>query len=112
MEDWDFWLRVARHYDFAFTPEEVGRYRVVGGSHVRRTGPVVEASHLATLLKWSRTPELRTAEARATVRALAASLYAHGGAAGLSRRRLARVWVRYGGVRAWLHRRTTRPIAT
>ena len=103
MEDWDFWLRVARHYEFGFTSEEVGRYRVVTGSHVRQTGPVADASHLATLLKWSHTPELRSPAARETVRALAASLYGQGGAP--ARRRLAWVWVRHGGVRAWLRSR-------
>jgi hypothetical protein len=34
-EDWDFWLRVSRKYEFAFSPEISAKYRVLATSMIR-----------------------------------------------------------------------------
>jgi glycosyltransferase involved in cell wall biosynthesis len=34
-EDWDMWLRLSRHYEFAYSPEVSAKYRVVGTSATR-----------------------------------------------------------------------------
>ena len=104
MEDWDFWLRVAQHYDFAFSPQDVAQYRVVGGSHVSRKGPRVLESHLVTLLKWSHTPEMRHRDVRAIVRSLAGALFLVG-AESYPRPQLARLWLCNGGLPFWLRGR-------
>ena len=104
MEDWDFWLRVAQHYDFAYSPYDVAQYRVVSGSHVSRKGPTVLESHLATLLKWSHTPELRHREVQAIVRSLAGALITEGSSR-YRRRRLAWLWVHNGGLGFWVRGR-------
>jgi glycosyltransferase involved in cell wall biosynthesis len=34
-EDWDMWLRISHHYDFAYSPEASAKYRIVGNSATR-----------------------------------------------------------------------------
>ena len=34
-EDWDMWLRIARHYDFAYSPDIWAKYRIVNASATR-----------------------------------------------------------------------------
>lgn len=105
MEDWDFWLRVSQHFTFEVTPAPVGRYRVIGHSHVRRGGAVALEGQLATLRKWERHPAMRTAEARRGLRALAAWTAKQHELDGPRRRRTARAWLRLGGYRLLLRGR-------
>jgi glycosyltransferase involved in cell wall biosynthesis len=91
MEDWDFWLRVAREFSFAFTPQEVGHYRVVTGSHVRRTGVVADRAILRMMMKWRREPAMRTPELQDRVRGLSERAYPD--ARGWDR--LRRAWIRH-----------------
>ena len=104
MEDWDFWLRVAQHYDFAFGTYDVAQYRVVTGSHVSRKGTKVLESHLATLLKWSHTRESRHREVQAIVRGLAGTLFL-ASSDRYPRRQLARIWLHNDGLACWVRHR-------
>ncbi len=36
-EDWDMWLRVARHYEFAFVDQVLARFRVHGGNTTHKS---------------------------------------------------------------------------
>lgn len=51
-EDFDMWLRMARHYEFRFTPEPVAYYRVVPTSLARTMGERGAASTLRIYEKW------------------------------------------------------------
>ena len=77
-EDFDMWLRIARHYDFAFSPTISARYRIVPGSITRavlREGTALE-SDFRICEKLIRDDEL-TRDERRLVKARLASIAFH-----------------------------------
>lgn len=67
-EDWDMWLRLARRYEFKFSPEVFAKYRIVMNSLSRTTvawgSPNQLWTDLLILEKCLDSPELSRAEAR------------------------------------------------
>ena len=49
-EDWDFWLRLARRYRFAYSTYVSARYRVLANSLVRTMGPRADEAYLRIYL--------------------------------------------------------------
>ena len=80
MEDWDFWLRVAKRFHFAVTDEPVGHYRVVTGSLVTGAMSTRKGAEgdLRLLLKWLKEPQMRSREMQARLRAAVESARQHG----------------------------------
>ncbi len=69
-EDWDMWLRIARHYQFAYSSEPVAKYRIVGTSATRaRFGELLD-DMCKTCLKHLRSGELDRQARRAAARRL------------------------------------------
>ena len=47
-EDWDMWLRIAKHYNFFYSEQVSAKYRLVGTSMVRSQWPrLVDAMRAA-----------------------------------------------------------------
>jgi glycosyltransferase involved in cell wall biosynthesis len=77
-EDWDMWLRISRHYDFAFFPQTAAKYRIVNSSATRsRFGELLD-DMCRTCLKHLDSGELDSearAEAIRKLQALASSSF-------------------------------------
>lgn len=95
-EDWDFWIRFAARFRFAYTPEVLARYRVVTNSLVRSLGVRGNESDLRMYRKALGVRPAADPYIRSRIAGLAEWLYHSGGG---SRRRYAWLWWRYGGDR-------------
>ena len=77
-EDWDMWLRLSRHYEFAFSPEVSAKYRIVTTSATRKNFGRLVDDMCRTCLKHLQSgdlaPEARRA-ASARLHALASSSF-------------------------------------
>lgn len=50
-EDWDMWLRIARHYHFYFSPIVSAKYRIVSTSMIRTMTDAFQESNIRICLK-------------------------------------------------------------
>jgi glycosyltransferase involved in cell wall biosynthesis len=66
-EDWDFWLRVSRKYEFAFSPEISAKYRVLATSMIRTRQDEIRKSVRRIYLKNLESGDLPPAIARTAI---------------------------------------------
>jgi glycosyltransferase involved in cell wall biosynthesis len=64
-EDWDMWLRISRHYEFAYSPELSAKYRIVGTSATNGQFARLMDDMCKTCVKHMKTGELRPDARRA-----------------------------------------------
>jgi glycosyltransferase involved in cell wall biosynthesis len=66
-EDWDFWLRVSRKYEFAFSPEISAKYRVLATSMIRTRQDAIRKSIRRIYLKNLESGDLPAAVQRTAI---------------------------------------------